>query len=125
MKFSLRGLQEAQQENLRMVRAVSPSGGMGRAVQYLAESAHRFAVSVTHVDTGALRASHRLAQEGASRWRLYLDPNARNPRSGARTSVYGPIEHDRGGEHEFYERTIEAGPDMVDRALVYVMRDLP
>lgn len=125
MRFSIRGVQEAQRENLKMVRAVSPSGGLGRAIQYLAEAAHRFAVSVTHVDTGALRASHRLQYQGASRWLLYLDPNAANPRSGARTSVYGPVEHARGGEHAFYDRTLDAGPDLANRALVYVTRDLP
>lgn len=40
---------------------------------------------------------------------VYLDPTAVNPRTGQRTAEYGAHEHDRGGSHAFYERTIADG----------------
>lgn len=108
--MTIRGIQEAQRWNLRAIAALRPSGALGRAIQWGTAAAHRFAVSVTHVITGSLRASHRMAVSGVQ-GRVYLDTRAKNPRTGQRTAVYGPIEEARGGEHAFYGRTArEAGP---------------
>ncbi len=123
--LSIRGLQEAQNANLKLIAAVQPNGALGRAVQYMAVEAERYAVAYTHVDTGALRASHRVQQEGPARFRIYIDPSGRNPRTGTRTSAYGPVEHARGGDHAFYERTWNQGPQMASRAIAYLRSQLP
>ncbi len=108
--MTIKGIQEAQRWNLRAIAALRPSGALGRAIRWGMAAAHRYAVSITHVVTGALRASHRMAVSG-TQGRIFLDPSARNPRSRVRTAVYGPAEERRGGEHAFYRRTVtEAGP---------------
>lgn len=113
----IQGLREAQTENLKMIRALSPHNQLGKAVQTGLIVLQRYAVGITHVDTSALRASHRMRMEFSSSdaiGEIYIDPSARNPRSGKRTAEYGPYEHARGGDHAFYERTYnEEG----DRAL--------
>lgn len=125
-RFSIRGLQEAQAANLKMIAAVHPSGGLDAAVRLVATQAHRSSVYYTHVDTGALRASHRITREGAARYRVHIDPAATNPRSGARTSVYGPAEHERGTAHAFYRKTYERdGAAILSRAAVYLVGRMP
>jgi len=117
MSMAIRGIQEAQQANLRQVAAVKPNGALGEAVKVGTTLAHRYAVSITHVDSGSLRASQRLSVQGL-RGRVYLDPNAVNPRSGARPSIYGNYEHARGGSHAFYERTVEEHGNSIGDAMV-------
>lgn len=102
--LTITGLQEAQAGNARTIAEMRPTGAFGRAIKYGLTAAERYAISITHVDTGALRASHRIQYDGDSGM-LYLDPHARNPRSGELTSVYGWYEHQRGGSHAFYART--------------------
>lgn len=103
VKLSITGLQEAQQRNLEAIVALTPAGALGRAIQYGSLEAHRYAVAVTHVDTGSLRASHRVEVSGV-RGRIYIDPAARNPRNATPPHEYGVYEHRRGGSHAFYER---------------------
>jgi hypothetical protein len=104
VKLSITGIQEAQTANNRLIAAVRPTGAAGRAVKYGTVEAARVAGIITHRDTGALATSHRMQYAGL-RGRVYLDPTAANPRSHALTSVYGPIEHARGGQHAYYQRT--------------------
>jgi hypothetical protein len=106
VKLSITGLQEAQAANNRAVAAVSATGALGRAVQYGTVAAHRYALGLTHVDTGALKSSHRM-ELSALRGVVYIDPGASNPRSGQRPAVYGPYEHARGGDHAFYQRVVD------------------
>lgn len=101
---TISGLQEAQHANLRHIMAMKPTGAFGRVVQITTAAVHRYSVAITHVDSGSLRASHRMLVSGLH-GEVYIDPSASNPRSGKRTSLYGPIEHARGGEHAFYART--------------------
>lgn len=100
---SIQGLQDAQRANLRHVAAMKPSGAFGRVVQDVTVAVHRYVTGITHVDTGALRASHRVSVSGL-RGEISLDAAAVNPRSGSRVSIYGPVEHARGGSHAFYYR---------------------
>jgi hypothetical protein len=123
--WSVRGLQEAQRANLKAIHAVRPDGALDRATMYLATDAARYATAVTHRDTSTLSASHRVAKEASSRYRIHIDPRARNPRSGARASVYGPAEHNRGGSHAFYERTYQQGGQLATRAIAYLYSQLP
>lgn len=100
---TLRGLQEVQRANLRIIQAVKPQGRLGFAVQFAAIYLHRSAVAVTHAITGTLRASHRVVAESMTRYRIYIDPSATNPVTGQQPAKYGIYEHLRGGSHSFYE----------------------
>lgn len=124
MKVTITGIQEAQRANEYNIAQLKPSGALGRMVQYGTVLAHRYAVTITHVDTGALRASHRMSVSG-NRGEIYIDSSASNPRSDTPTSRYGPIEHGRGGSHAFYERTErEAGLSIAQEAGVAFVRTL-
>lgn len=123
--MTIEGLQRLQDANVRMIAALEPRGALGEAVRYATAGAHRYAVYVTHVDTGALRASHRMQVVGV-RGRVYLDPTGKNPRSRQRTAVYGLYEEARGGRHAFYRRTIEeAGPRLGREAVAIIIRGMP
>lgn len=102
MEFTIQGLQQAQKGNLKAIAAMKPGSVFGNAIRAGTVSAHRYAVAQTHVDTGALKASHRMVIAGLE-GTVFIDQGARNPRSRALTSQYGPVEHARGGEHAFYE----------------------
>lgn len=106
--MTISGLQEVQDVHLRLIAAFRPEGAAGRLLQYVTTALHRYATSVTHVDTEALRASHRMSFDSPeNRASIYLDPSATNPRTGALTSEYGPVEEARGGTHAFYARTVQ------------------
>lgn len=126
MGLTIAGIQQAQQANAALIRAVKPGGAVGRAIQYGTIAAQRYAVGITHVDTGALKASHRMRFEAQGpRGLIYIDPSAVNPRSGRRTAVYGPYEHARGGGHAFYERVIaEQGARIGAEMLAIVTREM-
>jgi len=125
VSLTITGIQEAQRANLEAVAALRPSGAFGRAVIYAATAAHRYAVAITHVDTGALRASHRIEVQGL-RGRIYIDPGSANPRSGQKPVVYGPYEHARGGSHAFYQRVVdEKGGEIGNRAMQMIVGGLP
>lgn len=112
IKLTITGLQEVMARNDRRIARLRSNSDLGRAIQGATAEAHRYAVAVTHVDTGSLRASHRMEVNGLH-GRVYLAPEAINPRSRQKTSVYGYYEHERGGEHAFYERTVnERGPEI-------------
>ena len=125
VNLTITGLQEAMDLNLRAIAALQPQGALGRAVQVGTTMAHRAAVAITHVDTGALRASHRMEVK-STRGRIYIDPSARNPRSGQLTAVYGFFEHERGGSHAFYDRVErEFGREILDTMADIVRQGLP
>ena len=101
------------------------SGALGLAVQIGTARVHRYAVGVSHVDTGAMRASHRMEIRGLT-GRVSLDRAARNPRSGALTHEYGYYEHERGGGHAFYLRTVtETGRRILREMEAIIRRGLP
>ena len=124
LDLTITGVQEAQRANLEAIAALRPGGAFGRAVVYATTAAHRYAVAITHVDTGALRASHRVEVSGL-RGRIYIDPGAVNPRSAQRPAVYGPYEHARGGSHAFYQRVVEErGRQIGERAMGMIVAGL-
>ena len=112
--------------NLQRIAAMKPTGALGKAVKYGTIRLHRYAVAITHVWKylgGGLRASHRMAVEGASA-KIYIDPSSVNPR-GQKPSVYGPYEHARGGTHAFYARTVkEEGPETAKRMGVMILKEV-
>lgn len=120
--LSITGLQEAQLDNLKRVAALKPEGELGREIKNVTLAAHRFAVQITHVWPvlgGGLRASHRVEVKGL-RGRIYIDPHAVNPRGG-RPSIYGYYENRRGGDHAFYDRTIEEFENRTENAVFKVV----
>jgi len=122
---TIKGIQEAQAANLRAMKAAKPEGGLGRAVWYAAIDVHRYAVSITHVMTGTLRASERVEMRDSARAEIFIDPASVNPRTGEKPSDYGLIENARGGEHAFFERTwIERGGRASERAITIIEGEL-
>jgi len=117
IKLTITGLQEAQARNLRRIAALRPTGATGAAIRDVTLTLHRYAVAITHVDTGTLRAGHRIRIHGLE-GEIYIAGNARNPRTGRLAANYGRWEHRRGGTHAFYDRTrAEAGPAAMKRAM--------
>lgn len=125
---NIEGIQEAQARNLKRIAALSPAGKAGEAVRDAIVALHRYVVSITHVGRydrmgvsgkaigGSLRASHRMEITGLTGM-IYIDPNSVNP-LGKKPSVYGVYEHERGGEHAFYDRTVnEYGPSVSEKVI--------
>jgi hypothetical protein len=128
VRLTIRGIQEAQRANLRIINAMKPSGGLGRAIQYALGALHRRAVYNTPWDTGSLRASHRIEWNGGYRGRIYIDPGATNPRSSQRPAEYGPRLHAqgkipgiRGGVRAFYTYTVEAFGEQIARDAIRIV----
>lgn len=118
--LTIRGLQEAQAANNRRIAQLMPGGPLSALIKDVTTHTHRQAVAATHVDTGALRASHRMqlgTRGGSPYGRIFVDPAAINPRSGARPVVYGQIERARGGSHDFYTIARSAGQGYTDALL--------
>lgn len=113
--IDVRGAQQLQARNMRRIAQCKPTGALGRAIRYVLMGLHRAAVALTHVESGALRASH-MAEYYGTRGRIYINPATVNPR-GQRPVEYGVYEHARGGSHAFYTRAVnEYGPNLMKRA---------
>lgn len=113
-RIDIKGLQEAQRHNAQMIRALRTGGPLGEGVRAAGAYLHSRAVMATHVDTGALRASHRMNYRqflSSPTVEISIDKGAVNPRSRTRTALYGPAEHARGGSHAFYERPYQEHGD--------------
>lgn len=133
---SIEGIQEAQKRNLMRIAALQPSGKAGEAVRDALIALHRYSVSITHVGKyqrngntvggGSLRAAQRIEVEGLA-GQVYIDHAAKNPLSKTKPVEYGVYENARGGEHAFFDRTVnEEGPkvearvtDQIKAALLY------
>ena len=125
--LTIQGLQELQDANLRITAALQPSGAAGAAVQRMALEAHRYLVGITHVDTGAYRASHYIELDLPKlRATITVRPEAKNPRTGKLVREYAIQEEARGGLHAAYQRTIqEVGPAIVTRNAQSILRMFP
>lgn len=140
LKIDVAGLRELQAANLQMLWAVNPRGGLGKAVRDATGFLFRYAVTITHVVTGTLQASHKvnygagrltttftgltLRQEAVGH--IEIDPRARNPVTGQKPRDYGPLEHEKGGSHAFYKRTVtEQGATALMIAHTVMMSALP
>ena len=122
---TIAGLQRAQAANAETIAALRPSGALGRAVQWATATAHRYAVGLNPVDTGAWRASHRM-QVAGTRGRIFLETGARNPRSGTPVTQYAGVWEARAGRYAIYKRTRdEAGPTIAASAAKQFLEGLP
>lgn len=125
--LTIKGLQELNDLNVRAINALKPETSLGRAVKFVTEMTHSYIVKITHVDTGAYRASHRMAvQMNAGRGQVYVDQAARNPRTTKLVRDYAEVEEARGGSHAAYTRTqAEMGQKALDRGVAYIKGQLP
>lgn len=116
--LSISGIQEAQDLNLRIIEAFEPGGKMGHIVKQATIEAHRYLVTITHVDIGAYKASHRMELTDV-RGTITPDPKAVNPESGELVITYAEIEEGRGGEHAVYEKTKDDMSEKIATSAVY------
>jgi len=122
--LSIKGLQEAQRANLQMIRAMKPSGALGRAIQYAGLAMHRHVVPSTPHQYGALRAAHTIENKPLQA-RIYINPGARAPRSKQRPAAYGAILHGHGmipglrsGIRAFYAYSVQTYGDKVAKGAI-------
>lgn len=120
---SIKGIPEAQAAFEQAARAVKPSGAYGKWIKETTLRLHKYAVDATHVDTGALKASHILTVNRLQ-GEIMLNPGARRGDE-ARPAHYGPFEHRRGGSHAFYARTIEHGNQFASASSRIMLQGLP
>jgi hypothetical protein len=140
IRFRLRGLERLQAANLKLLKAISPRGGLGKGVKAATLHLHKYAIAITHVQTGTLKRSHIMdfASGGVQTYRfgipivskavgrIYISPAARNPVTGQRPAEYGLVEHSKRGSHAFYKRTVdEQGKAAGALALVEIWSMLP
>lgn len=143
----IENIQEFQARNQEQIAALQPSGALGEAVKVAVLELERYAISVTHVGRyiqsksgkwryarpheqgrggGALRASHRIVFAESARdatATISIDPSVSNPLTGQKPSVYGGYEHQRGGTHAFYARSLSERGDEALRRARRVLRD--
>ncbi len=122
---NISGLQEAQAACLKLLAAMQPSGGLGKAVNYGLAAASRLAIAGTPTDTGSWRASHRVAQQGL-RGELFIDPSARNSRNNALVQVYAAANARRkGGRYDVYKTVYQQQTTIAQEAARFVLEELP
>ena len=119
-------IQRAQAANNKVVSELKPRNAYGEAIRNLTTGAQAYAQKITHVDTGGLKASHRVKlYRSQLKGEVSLDQGASRS-DGGRPAVYGFFEHQRGGTHAFYERTEkEAGDALGRRAVQHLVSQFP
>jgi len=123
MTITVRGYEEIQAANMRILEGMKPDGALGRAVLYATRALQQGTASRAHRDTGTLAAS-QMAEVQGLQGRVYTADNA-NPKSGDLASVYGPFEEARGGDHAFYNQTMESdAPTILEVAGAQIVREL-
>lgn len=82
------------------------------------EELYRYAQAITHVATGAWRKAHTTSVS-KNKAELFIDPSARNPKSGTDVSVYAEVWEHRGGEMAVYKRTLSVlNMDVLENKIV-------
>jgi hypothetical protein len=120
----VKGYQEIQDAERKLLEAMKPSGGLGKAVLYGTTQMQRGTISRVHRDTGTYAASQATTIQGLS-GSVYTKPN-RNPKSGLAASAYGPYEEARGGSHAAYGTTFKSdAPGVMGDALAIIIAELP
>jgi hypothetical protein len=97
IEIEIKGLRETQARMERLLEDLSAQGGLEAIVAKGTLRAHRYAVGITHVVTGRLKNSHFPRVQAAGN-QVYgtIGTNV----------AYAMIEHNRGGTHAFYARTV-------------------
>ena len=95
--LSIKGLQEAQERNLRRIVHMQPGGIRGQAVKIAADDFYHKLIPNTPVKWGALRASRRITfNSSIPRAQVFTSGNAYNPRSNTPPAEYDVYLHARG-----------------------------
>jgi hypothetical protein len=108
------GIQQTQANLNRIAATNRPDSVIAAAVEGATQAAHRYAIYVTHVDTGALKGAHAYTARGVH-GEVYIRAEAQRS-DGRRPAQYGPYEHARGGSHAFYARTVSEGASSIEAA---------
>ena len=116
--LTIKGIQEAQNELVKAMARLEAPGPRRQAILYATTQAHRYLTGITHVDTGAYRASQWMKVEG-ERGELYVNPATVNPRSGLAPAEYSVYEEERGGSHAAYQRTVDEAANILARGMLY------
>ena len=101
----IKGLKETQRRLEKALQEISAGGGLEAIIAKATLRAHRYATSITHVDTGRLKNSHfpSIQTKGNEVYGVV-----------GNNTAYAMFEHERGGSHAFYDRTMkEEGPNIV------------
>lgn len=102
IRWNLKGLQQLQAQNMRLIEALKPSGSAGSVHKEMSLRAFRWVVTATHVDTGTLRASRNLGINGLQS--VIFSQDGINPKNKQNPRVYDFHEQARGGSHATYPR---------------------
>ena len=95
--LSIKGLQRAQERNLRRIVHMRPSGVRGVAVKVAANDFYHKLIPNTPVKLGALRASRRITfNSSVPRAQIFTSGGAYNPRSSTPPAEYDRYLHARG-----------------------------
>jgi hypothetical protein len=120
----VKGYQEIQDAERKLLAEMKPSGALGKAVLYATTQMQRGTISRAHRDTGTYAASQTTDMQGLS-GSVYTKSN-RNPKSGEAASVYGPYEEARGGSHAAYATTFKSdAPGVMVDAIAIIIAELP
>ena len=103
IKTVVKGYEQLQAANLKLLSAVKPTGALGAANLYATKSMLRGVIGRAHADTGTYKSSMRAEFNGLT-GRVYVAPN-RNPKSGGIAAIYGKYEEARGGSHAAFANT--------------------
>ena len=98
-------------------KSLDARGDLGDITLIMAGLALNYASSITHQDTATLWQSYVLDTSGLksrSEVVVHIDPSVTNPRN-ERPVKYGPYEHNRGGQHAFFDRTVNERGDQILR----------
>lgn len=99
----IRGLEKAQRDLGHRAEAARGDRGLETATRLALAQLHRYATGIVHVQTGRLKNSLF--------WQIERTNRSQTTGIVATTVDYAAIEHDRGGSHAFFRRTVrEEGP---------------
>jgi len=107
VKAEIKGLKETQERMAALLQEISAGGGLEAIIAKATLRAHRYATMIVHVDTGRLKNSlfPRVSAQGNDVYGI-VGTNV----------VYAPFEHGRGGDHAFFDRTVdEEGSAIVEQ----------
>lgn len=104
MQIQIKNLAETQAYFVRLLSETS-GRGLEDLISKATARAHRYTTMIVHVDTGRLKNSLFPRTHGRGNFAYGI----------VGTNVaYAPYEHDRGGSHAFFERTVdEEGPAII------------
>jgi len=104
LELEITNLAKTQAHLVRLLQEASGRGLEGLISKATAR-AHRYATMIVHVDTGRLKNSLFPRTHGRGNFAYGIVGT---------NVVYAPYEHDRGGSHAFFARTVdEEGPAII------------